>query len=256
MTGWQVAGFLAVVALATCAQSITGFALALILLGLCGLFELAPLADVANVATVISLASAAVVLRGARKHVDMEILRPTIAGSVLGIAAGVTLLAWLSANVVLVLRLLLGVVVIACALVVLVQARPLAQRSSRGSFQRWGVLSGLLGGLFSASGPPLVYQFYRQPVSLDTVRDTMIATFAAGGLVRLAMVLASGQFGLRSLALSAMAVPVAMGLTWWMKRHPPAWDRKVVLKIVCALLVLTGAGLIGPALVALAGRAP
>jgi uncharacterized membrane protein YqjE len=40
MTWWQFAGFLACVALATCAQSITGFAMALILLGLTSLFEL------------------------------------------------------------------------------------------------------------------------------------------------------------------------------------------------------------------------
>ena len=33
MTGWQIAGFLLCVAIATWAQSITGFALALILLG-------------------------------------------------------------------------------------------------------------------------------------------------------------------------------------------------------------------------------
>jgi uncharacterized membrane protein YfcA len=253
MSGWQVAGFLAVVALATCAQSITGFALALILLGLAGLFELAPLADVANVATVISLASAAVVLRGARKHVDAQILRPTVTGSVIGIGVGVALLGWLSANVVLLLRLLLGLVVIACAVVVLLRTEPLAQRSSAGSFRRWGFLSGVLGGLFSASGPPLVYQFYRQPIGLDAVRDTMVATFAAGAVVRLAMVVASGQFGLRSLLLCALALPIAVGLSWWLKRHPPAWDRRLVLRIVCGLLLVSGAGLVAPALGRLVG---
>jgi uncharacterized protein len=251
MTAWQVAGFLACVALATCAQSVTGFALALILLGLTGLFELAPLADVANVATVISLCTAAVALRGARDSLDRPILRATITGSVFGVAAGVALLAWLSANVVMVLRLLLGLVVIACAIVVLVRARPLPQRSSKASFQVFGFVSGVLGGLFSASGPPLVYQFYRQPLALDAVRDTLVASLAAGGLIRLIMVVASGQFSARSVTLSAAGVPLAMGLTWWLRRHPPAWPREMVLKIVCVLLVITGVGLIGPALQAL-----
>ena len=73
MTGWQLAGFLLCVALASCAQSVTGFALALILLGLTSLFELAPLPDVANVATVLSLASAVVALRGARRSLDRPI---------------------------------------------------------------------------------------------------------------------------------------------------------------------------------------
>jgi uncharacterized membrane protein YfcA len=247
MSAWQLAGFLAVVALATCAQGITGFALALILLGLTSLFDLAPLPDVANVATVLSLASAAIALRGTRHSLDWTILRSTVTGSVFGIAVGVALLAWLNANVVMVLRLLLGVVVIACAVVVLVRAQPLVQRSPKTTFHATGFVSGLLGGLFSASGPPLVYQFYRQPLSMVTVRDTLVATLAAGSLIRLAMVVPSGQFSLRALLLSAFAVPVAMGLTWWLKRHPPAWRRETVLKIVCALLVFTGVGLIGPA---------
>ena len=253
MTGWQVAGFLACVAVATGAQSITGFAMALILLGLTGLFRLAPLPDVANVATVLSLSSAAIALRGRGRALDREVMKATIGGSVFGVGAGVILLSWLSANVNMVLRLLLGMVVIACALVVLLRAAPLPQLSSKRSFQGFGFLSGLLGGLFSASGPPLVFQFYRQPMSMDAVRDTLVATLAAGGLIRLLMVVPSGQFSLRAAMLTAMSLPVAMGLAWWMRRHPPAWRRETVLRIVCALLVLTGAGLVAPAVRALAG---
>jgi uncharacterized membrane protein YfcA len=251
MSGWQFAAFLGCVALATCAQGITGFALALILLGLSSLFELAPLPDVANVATVLSLASAVIALRGTRGSLDWAIWKPTVSGSVFGYGVGVALMAWLNANVVMVLRLLLGVVVIACALVVLLRTEPLAQRSSPASFRGFGFVSGVLGGLFSASGPPLVYQFYRQPVALDAVRDTLVAALATGSLIRLAMVVPAGQFTLRSLLLCAVSLPVAIGLTWWMRRHPPKWRRETVLKIVCGLLLVTGAGLIGPAVGAL-----
>jgi hypothetical protein len=253
MSYWQFAAFLGCVALATCAQSITGFAMALILLGLTSLLELAPLPDVANVATVLSLASAAIALRGTRRSLDWAIWRPTVSGSVFGYGAGVALLAWLNANVVTVLRLLLGLVVIACAVIVLLRAAPLARRSSPASFRGFGFVSGVLGGLFSASGPPLVYQFYRQPVSLDVVRDTLVAALATGSLVRLAMVVPSGQFSLRSLLLCAASVPIAIGLTWWLRTHPPAWPRETVLKIVCALLMVTGVGLVGPAVRALLG---
>jgi uncharacterized membrane protein YfcA len=253
MSAWQVVAFLACVVVATCAQSVTGFALSLIVLGLSGLFELAPLPDVANVTMVLSLATAATALRGRRHALDRTMFRSTVAGSVLGVAAGVALMVWLSANVVMLLRLLLGVVVIACAVIVLVRTEPLAQRSSRASFGAFGFVSGVLGGLFSASGPPLVFQFYRQPMALDTVRDTLVATLAAGSLIRLAMVVPSGQFTLDSLRLCVLSVPPAMALTWWFRRHPPAWPRKAVLKIVCVLLVITGVGLIVPAVAALWG---
>jgi uncharacterized membrane protein YfcA len=251
MTAAQVAAFLACVALATCAQSITGFAMALILLGLTSLFNLAALPDVANVANVLSLASAAIALRGARKSLDWHAWRSTVTGSVLGYAVGVALMTWLNSNVVVVLRLLLGIVVIACAVIVLVRTAPLAQRSSRWSFRGIGVLSGVLGGLFSASGPPLVYQFYRQPMDIDAVRDTLVATLAAGSLIRLLMVVPAGQFSAHSVLLCALSVPVAIAITWWLRRHPPAWPRALVLKIVCVLLVVTGVGLIVPALAAL-----
>lgn len=250
MSGWEIAGYLACVAVAVVAQCLTGFALALILLGLTSLFELASLADVANVATVLSLANGYMALRGPKRYVDAPILKTTAIGTVFGVAAGVALLAWLSANVVLGLRVLLGVVVIVCAIVVLKQVEPQPQRSSKASFVGIGVLSGMLGGLFSASGPPLVWQFYRQPISLDTLRDTLVAVFAVGGLLRLVMVVPAGQFSGNSLMLCALGVPLAMAITWWMKKHPPAWPRAAVLKLVCLLLVLTGIGLIAPVLTA------
>lgn len=252
MTAWQVAGFLLCVGVASCAQSITGFAQSLLLLGLTGLFNLAPLPDVANVATVLSLASAIVALRAApRGSLDAVVMRATVTGSVFGVAAGVALLAWLSANVVMVLRLLLGIVVIACAVVVLRRREPLARRSSTASFHGFGFLSGLLGGLFSASGPPLVYQFYRQPMTVDAIRDTLVATLAVGSLIRLVMVVASQHFGLRSAWMCAAALPLTVAITWWVRRHPPPWPRGRVLLAVCALLLVTGVGLIGPALHAL-----
>ncbi|GAB3653737.1 TSUP family transporter [Ramlibacter alkalitolerans] len=251
MSALQFAGFLVCVALASSLQNITGFALALILLGLTGLFELAPLPDVANVATVLSLANAAIQLRGTHKSLRWSAWRHTVSGSVFGVAAGVALLAWLSANVVMVLRLLLGVVVIACAIVVLVRTLPRATQSSGISFGGYGFLSGLLGGLFSASGPPLVYHFYRQPWDLDSLRDTLVASLAFGSLLRLALVIPTGQFSPRALWLSAVTVPLVMTITWWMRRHPPAWRRETVLKVVCGLLLVTGAGLIGPAVAAL-----
>lgn len=251
MTVWQFCTFLLCVAIATCAQSITGFALALILLGLCGLLNVAPLADIANVATVLSLVSAAVALRSSNHAVDWPMLRMTATGSVVGVVLGVFLLTWLQSNVVVLLRLLLGVTVVACALVVLFRTEPLARRSPGWTFGLFGALSGLLGGLFSASGPPLVYQYYRQPMALEPVRDTLVSAFAVSSALRLSLVVASGQFSARALGLCAIATPLAAAITWWLRRHPPPWPRRAVLVLVCALLLVTGAGLIVPSVRAL-----
>jgi len=129
---------------------------------------------------------------------------------------------------------------------------PRAQRSAPLSFALMGTLSGTLGGLFSASGPPLVYQFYRQPMALEVLRDTLVAALAFNSLLRLVLVVPAGQFSAKALLLCSIATPVAAAITWWMRRHPPAWPRAVVLRLVCALLIVTGGGLIVSAIQALA----
>ncbi|MFI5445748.1 TSUP family transporter [Polaromonas sp. UC242_47] len=255
MTIWQIALFLVCVALASCAQSLSGFAFSLILLGLAGLFELAPLADLANVATVLALANALVALRRTGKTLDVPAFRDISMGSLAGILAGLLLLGWLSSNVILGLRLMLGLTVVACAIVVLLDTAALRQRSSVTSFRLFGALSGLLTGLFSTGGPPLVYQLYRQPMAQKTVRDTLVATLAAGSLLRLAIVLLSGQFSLNALKLCLLALPLVFALSWWLERHPPSWSRQAMRKLISFLLLLTGLGLILPALLQIATSA-
>jgi hypothetical protein len=248
MTLGQTALFLVCVALASCAQSLSGFAFSLILLGLAGLFELAPLADLANVATVLALANAQVALRRSGKTLDVPAFRDISMGGLVGILAGIVLLDWLGSSVILGLRLLLGLTVIACAIIVLLDVAALRQRSSAASFRLWGALSGVLTGLFSTGGPPLVYHLYRQPMDARTVRDTLVATLAVSSLVRLVIILVTGQFSLNALKMCLLAVPLVFALSWWMERHPPGWSRPAMLKLVCFLLLLTGVGLVVPAL--------
>jgi hypothetical protein len=67
------------------------------------------------------------------------------------------------------------------------------------------------------------------------------------------VVLPSGQFSAHALVLSALALPLTTGITWWVHKHPPVWSRRSVLRLVCALLLVTGSGLVVPALRSLAG---
>lgn len=246
MTALQGVSFLLCVALATCAQTLTGFAFGLILMGLVGMLEIVPLADAANVASVLTLVQASVVLRGSRKALDLAALRDTVTGSGIGVVAGVLLIGWLSANVVLVLRVLLGLTILACAATMLVRVAPLRERSSRGSFRAFGLVSGVMSGLFSSAGPPLVYQFYRQPMGPVAIRQTLVMVFAFNSLLRLALVVPSGQFSLRALWLCLLAMPLVTVLTWLVQRHPPDWSARTVRMIVCALLVLAGLSLVLP----------
>jgi uncharacterized membrane protein YfcA len=246
----QHAAFIACVALANFVQNLTGFAFALLLLGLVGLFHIAPLPDATNVASVLTLVNAAALFRASAPQVERTVLPPTLIASLLGVLAGVGLLSWLSDNVVAGLRVLLGLTIIGCAVILLIETRAQARRSSTASFVAVGLGAGVLGGLFSTAGPPLVFHFYRQPMAPRAIRDSLVAIFAANALVRLVALLAVGRIGSETLWLCAEATPVVLAQTWWMARRSPAWSVTAVRRVVCALLLIVGASLVLPALIA------
>src|SRR3546814_10428469 len=154
--------FLGCVALATYAQTMTGFAFGLVLLGLTGLFALAPLPEISNVVSMLPLANALVALGRARSRLKWSLIRPPLAGSLAGVAVGVFALEWISGNTALLLRWLLGLTILACALLLVARTTPLPRVSSRMSFLLFRALSGVLGGLCSSAGSSKVYHLCRQ----------------------------------------------------------------------------------------------
>ena len=90
--------FLACVALATYAQTMTGFAFGLVLLGLSGVFQLASVSEVANVVSVLSLVNAAVTLARAKPQVNWSLMGPAMTASLVGVGVGVAVLTWISGS--------------------------------------------------------------------------------------------------------------------------------------------------------------
>ena len=240
--------FLLCAAIAGYVQNLTGFAFGLVLLGLVGLLGVASIADVANVVSLLTLVNAAVLLYATRPKFETRILLPTLAASQVGVVAGALLVNWLSSGLVVALSLLLGLTIVACAALLARTAQALAQRSSTTSFVAVGVVSGVLGGLFSTAGPPLVYHLYRQPLPQRTIRDTLVAVFAANAVLRLGMMLPTGHVSSNALLLSLETVPLVLLQTWWMARHPPGLKPASVKRIVCLLLALVGLGLVASSL--------
>lgn len=239
--------FLLFVVIAVCVQNITGFALALVLLGLVGASDLLPLTDAVNVVTVISLVNAAVFLAHRRALHLQRSMWPTLGASLLGTVLGVLLLGWIAGAAYEWLRLLLGLSVIACAALLWLEAKPLAKPSAPGSFLAVGLVSGLMGGLFSTAGPPLVYQLYRQPWSGDRVRETLVFFFGVGALVRLLVVLPTGGFSWRAAGLTALSVPVVVLVTRLTARRAVPIPPAVLKALVCLLLVGSGLTMVAAA---------
>lgn len=244
MTPTQHLLFAACAVVAGYVQNLTGFAFGLILLGMVGLMNIAPITDVANVCSILALVNAAMFFYTARPKFEMRVIGPTLASSLVGVVMGVLLLNWLDDSVVHILSLLLGVTIVACAAMLANNGAALAERSPTSSFVAVGALAGVLGGLFSTAGPPLVYHFYRQPIAHRKILEGLIAIFAANALLRLAIMLPTGRFSVNALLLSLEIVPLILLQTYWMARKPTAMRKSTLRMVVCVILALIGVGLV------------
>ena len=244
MQWWEYAQLWGIVALASLCQNLTGFAFALIFVGVVGALDVLPIAEAANVAGILSLVNGVVYLRHHPVQPRWDVLKPLASGTVLGVVGGLVLLHWLSGHAMQVLRVLLGLAIIGCAVVLLLQK--VAQRQPSGRCATWmaGISAGVLSGLFSTAGPPLVYHLYRQPLPGGVVRQCLVLLFLLSGTLRLGVVLALGELSWHAVLVSAVAVPVVALVTWAVAKHPPPLPQRLLQWLVCGLLVLAGVSLL------------
>ncbi|NRH26351.1 sulfite exporter TauE/SafE family protein [Pseudomonas sp. MS19] len=236
--------FLGCVLLATLAQNLTGFAFGLILLGMVATLNIISLADVAVVISFLTVANALATLGGPKPALDRSVLMPVLLSSLLGVSVGMWGLGALDEAQMAWLRLLLGCVIIIASLLLVVQSKPRERLSGQPAFWVSGALCGLLNGLFSSGGPPLVYHLYRQPLAYEVIRNTLITVFAANSATRLGLVIAQGQLHMQVIWLSLEALPLVLLVSVLMRRYPPRLSLRTVRWLVFALLVLAGASLI------------
>ena len=91
---------------------------------------------------------------------------------------------------------------------ILLQAPPGPGAADKRSFFISGVCGGLFSGLFSLAGPPLVYQFYRQEMSLKTIRYSLIFLFAISAGGRSLMAGSQGQLDAKVLRCGRWPCPL------------------------------------------------
>lgn len=235
--------FFCCVALSAWVQGLTGFAFSLVLLGLSSLLQLAPIADAANAATLLSLSNGLAYFHQNGFSPERQTLRRLLPAGMLGLLLGVLLLAWLSSQAVDLLRALLGLSIVCAALLLW---RPVTASQPRGklTYALSALLSGLMGGLFSAAGPPLVYLLYREPLSRVQVRQLLQTLFACTAAARAVLVLLSGSFSRETLWLFACTLPAVLLVNRLQPRLTPALSARRLQQLVALLLAVTGAALL------------
>lgn len=254
MSVQALAAFFALAAVAAYVQTITGFAFGLILMAGVALANVMPLPDAAAVVSALTLANAATMLARGWRRIAWREWRLCVFTSVPMIFVGVTLLDYLAAERVDLLRLSLSLVIALSSLAVLKTPRPGADAPAGWTYALAGVGSGLMSGLFAAGGPPLVFRFYTSPLPIVTIRETLVSVYALNAVIRLVGVFGSGHAPPASAWWALLAFPVVMATTAAARRWPPP-IKSAALRVAVVVLLLASALALGlPALPGVLGR--
>ena len=245
----EILGFVLMAGAAAYVQTLTGFAFGLLLMGAVGISSVMPLRDAAVIVGVLTLFNAGIMLTKGWRDVLLPQLVLVLWSSLPMLVVGYFLLDHLASNSLLMLRIVLGVVIIVSSLpLIKPPSRDTAPQSKR-SYLFFGALSGIMSGLFSASGPPLVYHFHRSSFSYVAIRETLVSVFALNALIRLAVVIGDGTFPAPSYWPSLLAVFSVMAGTQLARRLPPPLSPVAMRWMVFVLLCGSGLSLALPALV-------
>lgn len=238
-----IAALLAVIAIATYFQTVTGFGLGMIVMGVTSGFDLAPIALVATLVSLVTLVNSGVALRGRLHQIDRRAAVAVLLGALPSVAVGLMLLEYLSSTASNLLQMLLGVAITYSGIVFALRPTRLATRSPDSSFFISGFASGLFGGLFGMAGPPVIFHFYRQPFELATVRSMLLLVFAFTAGMRTIFVAWEGMLTTEVWMIAAITLPLVALSTVIGRRYPPRWSAPTMRRIAFSVLIVIGIGL-------------
>lgn len=203
----------ALLGLATLLQTLSGFGFGLMVVSSFTLFGILPLTATTFMVSFLSLFNSVSLVAKNTDQINKRAFTLLLLSGVPLMAVGYALLEYLSVGMATWLNLLLGIAILSCCGLLLVK-RKRAKPSGRAyGFCIAGALGGLLGGLFSTFGPPVVFQCYRQTWPINEIRVTLLAVFSVTSLIRLAIV-PFGTLPSTEVVLSAVfAIPVILIFT-------------------------------------------
>lgn len=236
---------IAVVAFATYFQTVTGYGLSIIVIGVTSNFDLLPLSQAASIISLISLVNCALALPPRKwESIDWSIVRIVSLSAIPASIVGVLLLGYLSDQAANALQLVLGISIVLAAGQSLFQPTPFKSKSSALSFLSYGSVAGLGGGLFGMPGPPIIFLMYRQPLDITAIKLILLAIFFFISLFRELYLVASGGVNVDNYLSAALALPVIFLMTWIGHKYPPKLSPIAIRRITFTVLIVLGVLLI------------
>ena len=249
MEAHALAMFLLTVFVGSYVQAVAGFAMGMIIVAVIGGLRIMDVPTLAAVVSLMTMLNVAIALYGKLQDVHRQLFVWLALGQVPAIFAGFELMQWLEGNTRWLLELCLGVFITAGGLSMFLKPHPWPKVS--GPLATWavGVCGGVVGGMFSASGPVLGWFGYNQPLNLAVIRATLLACFVMTTGTRTVVV--GFQDGLTDTVLgyAAVALPVVALGTWLGRAYAPPVRDESLKKFAYFLLLFMGLWILGRSVV-------
>jgi hypothetical protein len=175
--------------------------------------------------------------RSAWHECDWRAVRGLVPGLIVGIPIGLMVLTLFAPNTV---RLAIGLV-IAASVVVLWRGAHLPPNPSRGITLLTGLLSGIISGLASMGGPPVVVYLLALGHRAAVVRSTSIIYFMVSALLSLIGMSTRGLLDRQILIWAVASVPVLFVGSWvgaWGFRRAKPHHHRLTALVVLSLLAM------------------
>ena len=192
------------------------------------------------VISLLTILNVLLALRGQYHLIDRRLFFWLGLGQVPAIFLGLSLMNWLDEHSTWALEMCLGLFITLGSLSMIVKPEPNAERS--GALVTWvfGSFGGLVGGMFSASGPVLGWFGYRQPLAMAVTRATLLACFILTTTTRTILVGLEGDLTQSVITFVSLGLPAVIFGTWLGRRYPPRLTENNLKRSAFGLLLLLG----------------
>ncbi len=235
-----IAGFLAAVFVGSYVQAVAGFAMGMIIVAVVGGLRLLDVPTLAAVISLLTILNVILALRGQLHEVNRHLFLWLAAGQVPAIFFGLQLMQWLDGNTRWLLEICLGLFITVGGLSMSLKPHPWPRVSGRFTTFLTGLSGGLVGGMFSASGPVLGWFGYSQPLPLVAIRATLLACFVLTTGTRTVLVGLEGGLTRPVLSYALIGLPVVVLGTWLGNNFAPPVSENSIKRMAYILLLVMG----------------
>ena len=205
-----------------------------------GASDLVSLPVLTAAASLITMVNVAIALKGHVGRVHRKLFLWIACGQLPAIGVGVWLMAHLDATAQGVLKGLLGTFITLGCLSMMIRPEPLRRVSPAWACLGAGAAGGVVGGMFSASGPIMGWFTYRQPLEVAAIRATLLGAFALTTSVRTVVGGLDGGLTREVWWLVLLALPMVVVGTWLGRELPPPLSETAMKRSAFGLLLAMG----------------